>query len=281
MARSPMAKILTGLALLSTLALAGCGGSPKLMRASLSDRECLARAMYFESNRSSEDGMLAVGTVVMNRLNSGRYPNSICGVVGQRNQFAPGVLSRKMERGSGLAFRMADVVLSGKRHASVRKAMHFHTAGMLFPYRNMHYLIVAGGNAFYEKRRPTSLQALRENDATRVIAMGGRPGGAPRTEPEARPVVVASLQPQDSVWREPVAPRPRPARPPVAVVERPPVVVVEETWSEPAPPPRRMAAARPERPAGPPMALAPTSIEELIVRSGGREPEFQTGSGLY
>ncbi|WP_261404937.1 cell wall hydrolase [Chenggangzhangella methanolivorans] len=38
--------------------------------------------MYFESDKSAEDGMLAVGTVVANRLKSGRYGNSICGVVG-------------------------------------------------------------------------------------------------------------------------------------------------------------------------------------------------------
>ncbi len=30
--------------------------------------------------------------------------------------------------------------------------MYFHTAGHRFPYTNMHYVAVAGGNAFYEKR---------------------------------------------------------------------------------------------------------------------------------
>ncbi|MEO8686017.1 MAG: cell wall hydrolase, partial [Devosia sp.] len=47
--------------------------------AQLSEKECLMRAMYFESNRSSSEGMLAVGTVVMNRLHDGRYPRSVCG----------------------------------------------------------------------------------------------------------------------------------------------------------------------------------------------------------
>ncbi|RYE38242.1 MAG: cell wall hydrolase, partial [Hyphomicrobiales bacterium] len=62
--------------------------------AQMSDKECMMRAMYFESNRSSPDGMLAVGTVVMNRLYDGRYPKSVCGVVGQKNQFAQGVLTK-------------------------------------------------------------------------------------------------------------------------------------------------------------------------------------------
>jgi spore germination cell wall hydrolase CwlJ-like protein len=30
--------------------------------------------------------------------------------------------------------------------------MYFHTAGRWYPYSNMHYVLVAGGNAFYEKR---------------------------------------------------------------------------------------------------------------------------------
>ncbi len=120
--------------------------------AQLSPKECLMRAMYFESNRSSAEGMLAVGTVVMNRLNDGRYPHSICGVVGQPNQFAAGVLSRRMsDSGAVLASQMADQVLNGARHPGVGNAMHFHTAGLRFPYNNMHYVLMAGGNEFYEK----------------------------------------------------------------------------------------------------------------------------------
>lgn len=120
--------------------------------AQLSEKECLMRAMYFESNRSSSEGMLAVGTVVMNRLHDGRYPRSVCGVVGQPNQFASGVLSRKMtDSGAVLASQVADQVLRGQRHPGVGNAMHFHTAGLRFPYNNMHYVLMAGGNEFYEK----------------------------------------------------------------------------------------------------------------------------------
>ncbi|MDB5621826.1 MAG: cell wall hydrolase [Devosia sp.] len=120
--------------------------------ARLSEKECLMRAMYFESNRSSSEGMLAVGTVVMNRVNDPRYPKSVCGVVGQPKQFAQGVLSRKMtDSGAVLAAQMADQVLRGARHPGVRGAQHFHTAGLRFPYNNMHYVLEAGGNEFYEK----------------------------------------------------------------------------------------------------------------------------------
>lgn len=131
--------------------LSGCGGRRH------SPEECLARAMYFESNRSSRDGMIAVGTVVMNRVESGQYPRSICGVVGQRGQFAPGVMTKRMDdRSLPMVREAARSVLRGERHPLVGRAMFFHTAGYRFPYNNMHYTLVAGGNAFYE-RRPAGL----------------------------------------------------------------------------------------------------------------------------
>ena len=130
---------------------AGEAVQPASVEVSSRDQECLARAMYFESNRSSETGMLAVGTVVMNRVASERYPNSVCDVVGQRNQFAPGVMSRAMSAGKELAMNVARDVLGGKRHKDVKTAMYFHTAGMRFGYRNMNYVAVAGGNAFYQR----------------------------------------------------------------------------------------------------------------------------------
>lgn len=138
-------------------------------------RQCLIRAMYFESNRSSEDGMLAVGSVVMNRVASPKYPNTICGVVGQPNQFASGVMTRRIS-GSGLAKaeKVADEILAGKRHAKVGDAMFFHTAGLKFHYGNMHYVAVAGGNAFYEKTgrhgRPVVAEATTPTPTARPDA---------------------------------------------------------------------------------------------------------------
>ncbi|MES9970568.1 MAG: cell wall hydrolase [Candidatus Thiodiazotropha sp.] len=45
--------------------------------------ECLAQNIYFEARSESEQGQLAVGHVVMNRVAHKRYPNSICAVVKQ------------------------------------------------------------------------------------------------------------------------------------------------------------------------------------------------------
>ena len=124
-----------------------------IQRFGSNEKQCLMRAMYFESNRSSEEGMLAVGTVVMNRVSSPKFDNSICSVVGAPNQFAPGVLSRPMTeaRPLALAGSVADRILRGERHAGVQTAKFFHTQGLSFPYNNMHYVLNAGGNSFYIK----------------------------------------------------------------------------------------------------------------------------------
>ena len=153
--------------------LAACGGpsSPSSsFNAPSADIECMARAMYFESIRSSRDGMIAVGSVVMNRVESDAFPNTVCGVVSQRNQFAPGVMTKPMEsRSAPLARAAAQSVLAGERHPDVAGAMFFHAATYRASFNNMHYVVTTGGNAFYERRRPENVTAPRPLPATEGI----------------------------------------------------------------------------------------------------------------
>ena len=143
--RMPM---LVSLGLVAVL-LAGCGVGRRH-----SPQECMERAMFFESNRSSRDGMIAVGSVVMNRVASDQFPNTVCGVVSQKRQFAPGVMTRKMNSKAMPDVReAAHAVLRGERHPLIGNAQFFHAAGHRFSYDNMHYVLTAGGNAFYEKRK--------------------------------------------------------------------------------------------------------------------------------
>ena len=160
-------------------------------RYSMKDKECLQRAMFFESNRSSRDGMVAVGTVVMNRLRSGQHGNTICEVVGERGQFAPGVMTRPMNsRALPDVEEAAQSVLKGERKAKLKNTMYFHTAGLRFPYKNMHYTMVAGGNAFYEKRG-RNWQPLPDEP---MVAMAAAPEGQQKPA-AAAPVLVASAEP--------------------------------------------------------------------------------------
>jgi hypothetical protein len=146
--------------------------TPKVLRSraySARDKECMARAMFFESNRSSREGMIAVGTTVMNRKRSGQHPDTVCGVVAEKGQFAPGVMTRKFDaEAMPDVMQAAEAVLDGERHPKLKNSMHFHTAGLKFKYRNMHYVTVAGGNAFYEKRT-RNWSPLPTEDGTGVM----------------------------------------------------------------------------------------------------------------
>ena len=50
--------------------------------------ECLAVGIYYEAKSESLAGQLAVGHVIANRAESGRFPSSYCGVLFQRSQFS-------------------------------------------------------------------------------------------------------------------------------------------------------------------------------------------------
>ena len=52
------------------------------------ERECLAKAIYWEARNQSLDGKIAVGYVVINRVNAGLWHDSVCKVVFQGCQFS-------------------------------------------------------------------------------------------------------------------------------------------------------------------------------------------------
>lgn len=49
---------------------------------------CLALAVYYESRGESLRGQRAVASVVMNRVRSPRFPDTVCEVIFQRGQFS-------------------------------------------------------------------------------------------------------------------------------------------------------------------------------------------------
>jgi len=68
----------------SERALAETTLSPKEAK----EMRCLALNIYFEARSEPTDGQLAVAFVTINRLQSRRYPNTLCGVVWQKRQFS-------------------------------------------------------------------------------------------------------------------------------------------------------------------------------------------------
>jgi N-acetylmuramoyl-L-alanine amidase len=94
-----------------------------------SDRElhCLANAVYFESRGEPLDGQLAVAQAIINRVESGRYAASICGVVNQKGQFSFD-RSRTPRPGSdwSTARAIAKIAMDDMWHEVAPQAMSFH-----------------------------------------------------------------------------------------------------------------------------------------------------------
>lgn len=102
------------------------------------EKRCLAEAVYFESRSETETGQAAVAQVVLNRVNSGLYPSSICGVVYQNRhhykacQFSFACEGRSLritEHASWTtAVRIANEVMEGRTYISdVGRSTHYHT----------------------------------------------------------------------------------------------------------------------------------------------------------
>lgn len=71
-----------------------CSAEPKLY---IEDVLCLAQNIYFEARNQSVLGKEAVAEVVLNRVNSNRYPDTVCGVIKQARQYRGSVLINKCQ----------------------------------------------------------------------------------------------------------------------------------------------------------------------------------------
>lgn len=97
---------------------------------------CLKEAIYHEARGEPIYGQFAVAEVILNRVESPLYPDTICGVVNQnahmRNacqfSFACNGRSRAMTeaRARALAGRIADLMLAGAERELTDGATHFH-----------------------------------------------------------------------------------------------------------------------------------------------------------
>ncbi len=97
--------------------------------------QCLKTALYFEARGEALSGQFAVAEVILNRVDSGRYPRSVCGVVQQGNaracQFSyncDGLADVMGDRAAAdRAGRIARLMLDGAPRTLTEGATHFHT----------------------------------------------------------------------------------------------------------------------------------------------------------
>ena len=114
---------------------------------SADDLTLLAAIIQCEAHYNYES-MLAVATVIMNRVESSRFPNSISGVVYANGQFAPvwtGSLKRVLSQGPGtLSRQVAQDAINGSRLAAVSDCYFF-----LYAPSTSRSGVVIGDNVFF------------------------------------------------------------------------------------------------------------------------------------
>ena len=95
------------------------------------------------------DALLAVATVIMNRVESPRFPNSISGVIYASGQFEPvwtGRLENVLNSGpTSLSMQVAQDAINGTRLAAVSDCYYFLYA----PYANRDGVVI-GDNVFFQ-----------------------------------------------------------------------------------------------------------------------------------
>ena len=112
--------------------------------ATASDVQLLGALIQCEAGNQPYEGKVAVGAVVMNRVRSSAYPNTIYGVIYAAGQFTPagsGQVDRRLEKGvSASCIKAAEEALNG--YSNVGNATRFRPVGN-------HDGIIIGGHVFW------------------------------------------------------------------------------------------------------------------------------------
>ena len=110
----------------------------------------LSRVIYTESGNQPLEGKMAVGNVVMNRVNHPSFPGTIEGVLAQKNQFTTywsGHIARSTPNAESVI--AAKLVLDGGVVEEVKNALYFDSAASSWASRNRTCVAVIGGHRFY------------------------------------------------------------------------------------------------------------------------------------
>jgi len=116
---------------------------------------CLAEAIYFESRGSSLADQAAVADVILNRVESSRYPDTICKVVHQYKQFSyywDGKSDRMLDLDAkASATLLAVQVAKFGRFRGISEGSLFYHASYINPYWAKAYQLVGtiGQHKYY------------------------------------------------------------------------------------------------------------------------------------
>ncbi|HYD32460.1 MAG TPA: cell wall hydrolase [Azospirillaceae bacterium] len=122
------------------------------------DRVCLAQTIYFEGRDQPLEGRKAIAAVVLNRVKSGEFPSTICGVVRQRNRsgcqfswWCDGRRDHPSDRAAWeAARRIADAMIEGIYDDPTGGALFFHHHRMARRWKQyVGKTLVLGDHLFY------------------------------------------------------------------------------------------------------------------------------------
>lgn len=110
------------------------------------DRKLMANIIYCEAGAEPYEGQVAVGAVVINRVLSSVYPNTVVGVIYQNRQFSPVASGRLAlalanDKATESCYRAADEAMSGV--TNVGQCVYFRT-----PIPGLEGIRI-GGHIFY------------------------------------------------------------------------------------------------------------------------------------
>ena len=110
--------------------------------------DLIARIINSEAGSMSLEGKVSVGNVIMNRVNSAEFPNTIYGVIYQPNQFTVVNTNRFYATPSDQSVAAAKMVLDGVNY--VPGAVFYNVSGLnTWASRNRTYLMTFAGHDFY------------------------------------------------------------------------------------------------------------------------------------
>ena len=114
------------------------------------EMRCLANAVYFESRGEPLEGQLAVAQSIINRVTSGRYASSICGVIAQRGQFS---FDRSRTPAKGIDWRnaigVARIAAADMWQQIAPRSVSFHAARLSPAWRDKTRIARIGNHVFY------------------------------------------------------------------------------------------------------------------------------------
>ena len=128
--------------------------------------ECLTRNIYWEAASEPFEGKVAVAQVTLNRMQSGKFPDSVCGVVYQKNVFYEKVVcqfswycegNHKMKPIHKPLWRESEevakkVLLEGFRLPGLKHALYYH-ADYVNPGWQLPKIDQIGRHIFYGERK--------------------------------------------------------------------------------------------------------------------------------